>query len=110
LKSFTEFWPFYCREHSKPLTRRLHLAGSVLGPFASAIVFLGTGSAHALWLWAVCGYGFAWVGHFFVERNRPATFRHPFYSLAADYVMVWKMLTGRMDEEVARALQVPRPV
>jgi len=58
----------------------------------------------------VCGYGFAWAGHFFVERNRPATFRHPFYSLAADYVMVWKMLTGRMDEEVAEALREPETV
>jgi len=110
LKTFSEFWPFYCREHSKPLTRRLHLAGSFLGPLVSAAVFLGTGSAHALWIWAVCGYGFAWFGHFFVERNRPATFRHPFYSLAADYVMVWKMLTGRMDEEVTRALREPKAV
>lgn len=105
MKTFSEFWPFYCREHSKPLTRRLHLAGSVLGPLASVAVFLGTGSVHAFWLWALCGYGFAWFGHFSVEKNRPATFRHPFYSLAADYVMIWKMITGRMDGEVARALQ-----
>ena len=69
-----------------------------------------TGSAHAFWLWAVCGYGFTWFGHFFVEKNRPATFRHPFYSLAADYVMVWKMLTGKMDGEVAGALQEPKAV
>ena len=69
-----------------------------------------TGSVHAFWLWAVCGYGFAWFGHFFVEKNQPATFRHPFYSLAADYVMVWKMLTGKMDGEVAGALQEPKAV
>jgi hypothetical protein len=110
LSSFSGFWPFYCREHSKPLTRRLHLIGSVLGPLAAVAVFLETGSAHALWLWAACGYGFAWVGHFFVEKNRPATFRHPFYSLAADYVMVWKMLTGKMDGEVEKALQGPMAV
>ena len=108
--SFSAFWPFYCREHSKPLTRRLHLIGSILGPLAAIAVFLATGSAHAFWLWAVCGYGFAWVGHFFVEKNRPATFRYPFYSLAADYVMVWRMLTGKMDGDVARALQGPKAV
>jgi hypothetical protein len=110
LKTFAEFWPFYCREHGKPLTRRLHFLGSVLGPAAAAAVSLRTGSAHALWLWAICGYGFAWFAHFFVEKNRPATFRYPFYSLAADYVMVWKMATGKMDEEVARALREPRAV
>ena len=110
LTSFSAFWPFYCREHSKPLTRRLHLVGSILGPLAAVAVLFATGSAHALWLWAAFGYGFAWVGHFFVEKNRPATFRYPFYSLAGDYVMVWKMLTGKMDEEVVRALQEPRTV
>ena len=110
MSSFSTFWPFYCREHSKPLTRRLHLIGSLLGPFAAAAAFLATRSAHALWLWAACGYAFAWAGHFFVEKNRPATFRYPFYSLAADYVMVWKMLTGKMDDEVARAIGEPRAV
>lgn len=104
MRTFAEFWPFYCMEHRKPLTRRMHFAGSLLGPVAAVAVFLTTGSAHAFWLWALFGYGFAWCAHFFVERNRPATFTHPFYSLAADYVMVWKMLSGRMDDEVSKAL------
>jgi hypothetical protein len=110
MKTFSDFWPFYCLEHRKPLTRRLHFMGSLLGPVAAAAVFLRTGSAHAFWLWALCGYGFAWFAHVFVEKNRPATFTHPFYSLASDYVMVWKMLTGKMDEEVSRALEGQKAV
>ena len=103
LTSFSAFWPFYCREHRKPLTRLLHLAGSLLAPVAAVSTWIATGSAWALGLYPLVGYGFAWAAHFFVEKNRPATFRYPFYSLAADYVMVWRMLTGRMDEEVRKA-------
>ena len=98
--TFAEFWPYYVRAHSRPLTRLLHAIGSILalGAIAAAIVvnpwfFL---AAPAI------GYAFAWYGHFFVEHNKPATFGHPFYSLAADYVMLWKILTGRMSEEVAK--------
>jgi hypothetical protein len=78
----------------------LHAVGSVL-----AVVMLGLAFAINLWfLIAVplVGYAFAWYAHFFVEHNKPATFGHPFYSLAADYVMLWKILTGRMSGEVAR--------
>jgi len=103
MKTFADFWPFYCREHSKPLTRNLHLVGSLLGPIASVAAFLQTGSGHAFWLWPLCGYGFAWVGHYGVEKNRPATFKHPLWSLMGDYVMVWKMLTGQMGEEMRKA-------
>lgn len=107
MKTFAEFWPFYCREHRKPLTRRLHFVGSLLGPIAAVAVFALTRSAHALWLWPLCGYAFAWAGHFFVEKNRPATFTYPFFSLLGDYVMVGKMLAGKMDAEVERALAMP---
>jgi hypothetical protein len=110
LKTFAEFWPFYCREHSRRSTRRLHLIGSLLGPAAAASVYAVTRSLHALWLWPLVGYGFAWVAHFFVEKNRPATFKYPFFSLWADYVMVGKMLTGRMDAEVERALSASESV
>ena len=106
--SFSAFWPFYCREHRRPLTRRLHFIGSVLGPIAAIALFLRTGAGQAFWLWPVCGYGFAWFAHFFVEKNRPATFTHPFYSLAGDYVMVWKMLMGKMDQEVSDAVGVEK--
>lgn len=104
MKSFAEFWPFYVREHAKPLTRTLHFIGSTLGPVAAFGTYAATGSAHSFWLWPLVGYGFAWIGHFGVEKNRPATFTHPLWSLMGDYVMVWKMATGRMDAEVSKAL------
>lgn len=100
IRSFADFWPFYVRAHSKPRTRVLHAIGSTL-----ALVCIVLGVTVSPWLFLAApliGYGFAWYGHFFVEGNKPATFGHPFYSLAADYVMVWKMVTGRMGEEVAR--------
>ena len=98
--SFSDFWPYYVRAHSHERTRVLHAIGSVL-----AVVMLGVALAVNLWLLfavPVVGYAFAWYAHFFVEHNKPATFGHPFYSLAADYVMVFKMITGRMDDEVRR--------
>ena len=93
-KSFRDFYPYYLGEHRDPACRRLHFAGStlVLLVIAAAIV-----SRDALWLWLapLAGYGFAWVGHFAFEKNRPATFRHPLYSLAGDWVMYWQILRGR---------------
>jgi hypothetical protein len=92
--TFEEFWPEYVRLHSHPLNRALHVVGS-LGP----LVFTGVAIAtrNAWWLAAipVVSYGFAWAGHFLVERNRPATFDHFWLSLAADYKMVWLTLAGR---------------
>ena len=100
IRSFSEFWPYYVRAHSRPRTRILHAIGSTL---ALACIVLGiTVSAWFFLAAPVIGYAFAWYGHFFVEHNKPATFGHPFYSLAADYVMVFRMLTGRMDDEVRR--------
>ena len=93
--SFREFYPFYLSEHANRTSRRLHFIGScgVLALVATTIA-----SANAWWLLAalVCGYGFAWVGHFFFEKNRPATFRHPFYSFAGDWVMFVDILRGRV--------------
>jgi hypothetical protein len=100
IRTFRDFWPFYVRAHAKPRTRLLHAIGSTL-----AIVLLGVALATNKWLLIavpVIGYAFAWYGHFFVEGNKPATFGHPFYSLAADYRMLFLMLAGRMDEEVRR--------
>lgn len=94
-RSFREFYPFYLSEHRNPTCRRLHFAGSwcALGFLAAAIL-----AGNAWWLLGIplSGYGFAWVGHFAFEHNRPATFRHPFYSLAGDWVMFWQILTGRI--------------
>ena len=94
--SFAEFYPYYLSEHANPTCRQLHFVGSwlVLGVIAAAAVL---GNAWLLLLVPVVGYGFAWVGHFFFEKNRPATFRYPFYSLAGDWVMFWHILTGRLS-------------
>lgn len=103
--SFAEFWPTYVRAHSREKTRMLHAIGSVL-----AVVMLGLAFAVSLWFLIavpIVGYAFAWYGHFFVEKNKPATFGHPFYSLAADYRMLFLMMAGRMDSEVARHVVPP---
>ena len=93
--SFREFYPFYLSEHSNRTSRRLHFAGSwgVL-----TLVGVAVGKSDARWLLAAlaCGYGCAWIGHFFFERNRPATFRHPLYSFAGDWVMFKDILLGKV--------------
>ncbi len=93
--SFREFYPFYLAEHANRTSRRLHFTGTALGLVAIAFALV---TMNLWWLLLVplLGYGFAWTGHFFFEKNRPATFRYPFYSLAGDYVMFWQMLTGRI--------------
>ena len=93
--SFREFYPFYLSEHSNRTSRRLHFVGSCL---ALALAATALVQRNAWWLLAalVAGYAFAWVGHFFFEKNRPATFKHPFYSFAGDWVMFKDILTGRI--------------
>ena len=100
-ESFEDFWPFYVREHSHPTNRRLHFVGTTgaLLSLASAAV---TGRWRRALLAPLFGYGAAWIGHFFVENNRPATFQHPLWSLRGDFVMYAKMLVGTMDAEVER--------
>lgn len=93
--SFKEFYPFYLQEHQNTVCRRLHFVGStlVLGILSYALV-------HQSWLLLLAlplvGYGFAWVGHFFYEKNRPATFVYPMYSFWGDWVMYKDMLTGKI--------------
>jgi hypothetical protein len=93
--SFREFYPAYLAEHSKPATRRLHFAGMLV-----ALVFLAVTVWSGEWRWLVAapvfGYGLAWTGHLVFERNRPATFRHPFYSLLGDLVMFKDILLRRV--------------
>jgi hypothetical protein len=99
-KSFRDFWPHYLREHSRPATRRLHYAGTGL----VLLVALAAPVTGEWWLLAalpVAGYGFAWFSHVAVERNRPATFTYPLWSLAADFRMSWLWITGRIDAELA---------
>lgn len=93
--SFAEFYPFYLSEHANRTCRRLHFTGSLL-VLLTALYALVTLSWLPLMLLPVIGYGFAWVGHFFFEKNRPATFTHPIYSLAGDWVMFRDMLVGRI--------------
>jgi hypothetical protein len=93
--SFAEFYPFYLSEHSNRTTRRLHFLGSSLALFClAAMLFTGDPWWFAAAL--VAGYGFAWFAHLAVEKNRPATFRYPLYSLMGDWVMFWQILTGRL--------------
>ena len=93
--NFREFYPFYLGEHVNPTCRRLHFVGSlgVLALVATAVV-----RGNAWWLLGAlaCGYGFAWIGHFFFEHNRPATFKHPLYSFVGDWVMFADVLRGRV--------------
>jgi hypothetical protein len=100
--SFAEFWPYYVREHSQPACRALHFIGSTLGLVVLGVM-LYTQNWWLLPLGLVIGYGFAWVGHFFIEHNRPATFKYPLWSFIGDWKMWGLMLTGRMRAEVERA-------
>jgi hypothetical protein len=93
--SFSAFYPFYLSEHRHPVSRRLHFAGTTL-VLATAAAALGLRRPALLWLLPLFGYGFAWSGHFFFEKNRPATFRHPWYSLCGDFVMFRDICTGRI--------------
>ena len=100
-QSFEEFWPFYVGEHKNPVNRALHYAGTsmAVGAVATAAVTL-----NPLWLLAapVVGYGPAWVGHFFIEKNKPASWTYPLYSLRGDFRMLGYALRGKMADEVRR--------
>lgn len=100
-RSFSEFYPYYLSEHKDPVCRRLHYIGStlVLAILATLVV---TGLWSYWWLMLVAGYGFAWVGHFKFEHNKPATFKYPFYSLAADWVMYKDFLTGQLEQKLQK--------
>lgn len=100
-QTYREFWPFYLREHSRRLTRILHLLGT-LGGVALLAAALVLGDFRLAVLGLVLAYGLAWFAHFHIEKNRPATFRHPLWSLRADMAMVCLALTGRLDAELAR--------
>ena len=93
-KTFEEFYPFYLGEHSDKTNRRLHFVGTSL---AIALLFLSIfASIGFLKFVPLVGYGFAWVGHFFFEKNRPATFKYPLFSLIGDFKMWYQIATGHV--------------
>ncbi len=93
-KTLKEFYPFYLTEHLNPVCRTLHFIGTSL-LLADAIYAVVSQQYWLLWLVPVIGYGFAWTGHFFFEKNKPATFQYPFYSLASDFIMFKDLLIGK---------------
>jgi hypothetical protein len=102
IKSYSEFWPYYLREHAKPATRGWHYFGTIIG-----LCVLGFALATQRW-WLipfmfVSGYFFAWMSHGLIEKNKPATFTYPFWSLISDFKMLFCFLTGQMPKELAKA-------
>jgi len=106
-RTFADFWPFYLREHARPRTRAFHYAGTSLVVLIAAAALV-TGNWWLFILMPLAGYAFAWASHALVERNRPATFTYPAWSLAADFKMWWLWLTGRLGPELKRAGVKPR--
>jgi len=94
-RRFADFYPYYLQEHSLPMTRRLHFVGTTLVILTVAYALV-TGRYRALWLLPLFGYGFAWFAHFAYEKNRPATFTYPLYSLMGDFAMYRDLLLGRL--------------
>lgn len=103
IPTFEKFWPFYVGEHAKPATRWLHFTGT-LGGTAALLILMGTHHARYIPFVLVYAYGLAWFGHFFIEKNKPATFKYPLWSFLADYKMCALMLTGRMEGEVRKVV------
>jgi hypothetical protein len=104
IESFEQFWDYYVSQHQKTATRVLHFIGTT----AAACCLAGGLLTKRRWLLLVApvaGYGPAWIGHFFIEKNRPATFTHPLWSLRADLLMWWKMATRQMRAEVERVMR-----
>ncbi len=101
IATYADFWPYYLQEHAKPATRGLHYFGT-FAALASVAAALVTGNGWIALGALLAGYGPAWVAHFFVEHNRPATFTYPLWSLVSDFRMAAFWITGRLGRELAR--------
>ena len=100
--SYEQFFDFYLEQHSDPRNRILHAVGTTLGVVVVVWAFVSGHPWYALLFFPV-GYGFAWTGHFVLEKNKPATFGYPFWSFISDFRMIGLMLTGRLQERMLRA-------
>ena len=107
--SFSSFYPYYLTEHKNPTSRTLHFIGTML-----VIICLVAGIITGRWILFIiiplCGYGFAWFGHYFFEKNKPATFKYPFYSLGSDFVMFWHIITGQLKKKLSEAEAMQKSV
>lgn len=101
-RTFAEFWPHYLREHASSRTRALHYVGTAL-VIAAATALVLTGNGWWALAMPLAGYGFAWSAHFFVEKNRPATFTYPLWSLASDFRMFFLAISGRLGPHLGAA-------
>ena len=101
IQSFAEFWPYYIGEHRSPVGRGLHYFGTTLAVL-TGITAAVTSTGWLVPVALVLGYGPAWVAHFFIEHNRPATFEYPLWSLLSDFKMLSFALRGRMGDEMVR--------
>lgn len=101
IKRYKDFYQFYLEEHSDKTCRILHFTGTFL---VFVLVFLAVFSNRpVLWILVpVVGYGFAWVGHYFFEKNKPATFKYPLWSLVSDFKMFFELLTGQLPFDGAK--------
>jgi len=104
IETFEQFWDFYVGEHKKKTTRILHFVGTTaaMGCLAGGLL---TKRRWLLLAAPIAGYGPAWISHFFVEKNKPASFKYPLWSLQADFVMWWKTISGQMQAEVDRVVR-----
>ena len=106
ITNYRQFWPYYLREHARAGTRKIHYLGTSL-VLLCALVTVASGKWALLILLPLAGYGPAWVAHFFVERNRPATFRYPLWSLVSDFRMFFTWLSGGLPRELGKAGIIP---
>jgi len=94
IQTLKEFYPYYLSEHQNATSRKLHFIGTGL-LFVILVVAISVGNYSLLFAIPIVGYGFAWIGHFFFEKNKPATFKYPFYSLASDFILFFDLLKGK---------------
>lgn len=104
-KTFWSFYNYYLTEHGDFKNRVMHFIGTAL-VIACLLAGIILGNWWLIAVIPVCGYGFAWVGHFFIEKNKPATFTYPLYSLGSDFVMFWHIITGQLPKKLEEARKI----